>query len=241
MRGKSKTQMLESRIQELNDRLEQVTREKEQVVREKNGLEQQLAVFREKVSGLEAQLSDRDLEQLKEEVRTKRAEYEGLKELYSRKILEFEESREEKEQEFAKEEAISRYNLENEIRDNRQANQEYVAGTVKNFSDSFNYYLNQIKLLMDALGDVASQTGETLFLQGNEDLKAKIGQEMADKLRNETGDLRDGDGLVLIAGSEEENVEEESDSISAEAEADPAQTDIDNPAAEEDAPSEEKV
>ena len=223
MRSRDKIQMLESRNRELNDRLDQVTKEKEQAVSEINVLERQLADFREKVSDLEAQLKDRDLEQLKEEVRTKRAEYEGLKELYNRKIQEFDESREEKEQEFAKEEAVSRYNLENEIRDNRQANQAYVAGTVKNFSDSFNYYLNQIKLLMDALGDVASQTGETLFLGENADLKAKIGQEMADKLRNETDDLRDGDGLVLIASSGEESAEENAEESAEESVAESAE------------------
>ena len=239
MRASQKIQMLESRIRELDDRLGQVTREKEQAISEITGLKQQLTDFREKVSELEAQLADRDLEQLKEEVRTKRAEYEGLKELYYRKIQEFEQSKEAKEQEFAKEEAISRYNLENEIRDNRQANQEYVAGTVKNFSDSFNYYLNQIKLLMDALGDVASQTGETLFLSGSEDLKAKIGQEMADKLRNETDDLRDGDGLVLIASSGEENAEETPEQHFDPIDAEPVETDPVENASTETNPTEE--
>ena len=48
---------------------------------------------------------------------------------------------------FARDQALQRHNLENEIRDNRQANQEYVANTVKTFGESYNYYLNQIKVV----------------------------------------------------------------------------------------------
>ncbi|MBQ8306516.1 MAG: hypothetical protein IJX90_09920 [Blautia sp.] len=197
MFGSGKIQMLQSQISDLNDRLDRVTREK-------NDLEQKLTAANRKVSELESQLTDMDLEQLKEEARTKQAEFEGLKDMYSQKIQDFNDTKEEQEQEFAKEAAVKRHNLENEIHDNRQANQEFVSNTVKNFTESYNYYLNQIKLLMDALGDVASRTGEALFSADHKDLKVQIGQEMMNKIKTDTDSLRnDSDGLVLIGSAEE--------------------------------------
>ena len=197
MFGSGKIQMLQSQISDLNDRLDRMTREK-------NDLEQKLTAANRKVSELESQLADRDLEQLKEEARTKQAEFEGLKDMYAQKIQDFNDSKEEKEQEFAKEAAVRRHNLENEINDHREASQEFVSSTVRNFAESYNYYLNQIKLLMDALGDVASRTGEALFSADHKDLKVQIGQEMMNKIKTDTDNLRsDSDGLVLIGSTEE--------------------------------------
>ena len=202
MFGSSKVQALEAKIRELDRNLEQAAKEK-------TDLEQQLAAAKRRAAELEAQLADTDLEQLKEEVRSSKAEFEGLKELYAKKIQAFDNTKEEKEQEFARQAAIERYNLDNEIRDNRQANQEYVRKTVQTFGESYNYYLSQIKLLMDALGDVASRTGEALFAEPTEDLKAKFGEQMVDKLRIDTGTLRSDDGDKLLIGSTEEAKHEE--------------------------------
>ena len=201
MFGSSKIHALEDQLRELNSKLERVTKEKDD-------LQQALDSARQQAAALEERLHDTDFEQMKEEVRTARAEFEGLKELYARKLQAFEDSKLDREQEFARQAALERYNLDNEIRESRLASQEFIGSTVRTFSESYNYYLNQIKLLMDALGDVAARTGEALFVEDNEDLKAKIGQQMADKLKAETDPLRadnanNGD-LILIGTVEEE-------------------------------------
>jgi chromosome segregation ATPase len=156
MFGSKKIQELEARVQELTESLSR--RESENA-----DLTQQLDSAKSRIAEMEAQLNDFDLEQAKEAAKASRAEFEGLKDLYSRKNREFDEFKEEEEQRFARDQALQRHNLENEIRDNRQANQEYVANTVKTFGESYNYYLNQIKVLMDALGNVATRTGAALF------------------------------------------------------------------------------
>ena len=197
MFGSSKIQELEAQIRELNRALERAEKEK-------IDLNQQLAAAKREAAELEARLADTDLEALKEQARATKVEFEGMKDLYARKIQAFDASKEEKEQEFARQAAIERYNLDNEIRDNRQANQEFVRDTVKTFGESYNYYLSQIKLLMDALGDVAARTGEALFAEPTEDLKTKFGQQMADKLKTDTDALRSDDGDRLLIGSTEE-------------------------------------
>ena len=193
-----------AKIKELENKVLELKRTIEKNVKERDELKTQLDNARKRVSELESELRDTDLDQLKKELKSSIAEYEGLKELYNRKIQEFESGREEKEQEFARTAAVERFNLDNEIHDNRKANQEYVSSTVKTFTESYQYYLNQIRLLMDALGDVATKAGEELFAGPNDDLKAKIGQRMADKLKAETDPLRNNDGdLILIGGPEE--------------------------------------
>ena len=198
MFGSGKLKDLESQLALLQSKLDSSQQE--------NGrLTQELESARGRISELEAQLNDFDLERLKEEARASRAEYEGLKELYARKNKDFDENVEEEEQKFAREAALQRFNLDNEIRDNRQANQDYVTSTVKTFGESYNYYLNQIKLLMDALGDVATKTGEALFSGGNDDLKARIGHSMRERLKSGTDSLKgDGGDLLLIANADEE-------------------------------------
>lgn len=212
MFGREKIQMLEGQLRDLQDRLDQVTREKEeaarekeQTAREKSGLEEQLSESLEKVSQLEVELHDAELEALNEGLRSRQEEYDGLQKRYSGKLKEFTDYREEKEQEFAKTAAVSRYLLDGEIRKNREDKQEFVSNTVKDFTDSFNYYLNQIKVLMEALGTVASGAGATLFLREGDDLKAQIGQEVAENLKTEVEDLQNEDGVVLIGYAGEEN------------------------------------
>ena len=203
MFGSNRVQSLESQVRDLKDKLDRE-------MREKNDLSQQLQSARNKISDLEKQLVSTDLEQLKEEARQSRAEYEGLKELYSKKIQAFDDDKEEKEQAFARQAALERYNLDNEIKNNRQSNEEFVSSTVRTFSESYNYYLNQIKLLMDALGKVASSTGEALFSQENEDLKASFGLRMAEELRSGMDTLKQEDGDLLLIGNQEAAVSEES-------------------------------
>ena len=202
MFGSKKIQELESQLSSANGKLEQANKEKEE-------LKSSLEAAQSKISELEAKLSNTNA--LEKQARATIAEYEGLKDLYSRKIDEFESSREEKEQEFARHSAIQRFDLENEIKENREANQNYVSETVKTFSDSYNYYLNQIKLLMDALSDVASHAGEVLFSEPNDDLKTRIGQQMAEKVKAETDPLRNEDGDLILIGSPEEEIPADSD------------------------------
>ena len=197
MFGSKKIQELEARLSELQGKLDAESSEK-------SSLAQQLESANGKIAELEAQLNDFDLERLKEEAKTSLAEYEGLRELYARKNREFDENVEAEEENFAREQAIKRHNLENEIRDNRQANEDYVSNTVKTFSESYNYYLNQIKVLMDALGDVATRTGEALFSGENDDLKARFGNQMREVLKSGTDTLsRDEGDLILIGYADE--------------------------------------
>ena len=195
MFGSKKIQELEARVAELTESL---SKQQE----ENASLTQQLESAKSQIAGMEAQLNDFDLEQAKEEAKASRAEYEGLKELYSRKTREFDEFKEGEEQRFARDQALQRHNLENEIRDNRQANQEYVANTVKTFGESYNYYLNQIKVLMDALGNVATRTGAALFQGENADLRSSFGHQMRDLLKSGV-EAFDEDGEKLVVEAED--------------------------------------
>lgn len=176
MFGKKQIQELEAQAQDLQAQLSQARSESA-------ALSQQLEAANRKIEELEARLKDFDLEQAKAEALAMKAEFEGLRDLYKQKNQEFDDSREEKEQSFARDQAMQRHNLENEIRDNRKANQEYVANTVRTFGESYNHYLNQIKVMMEALSRVATQTGETLFAGENADLEARFGNSMQEYLK----------------------------------------------------------
>ncbi len=196
------------KIQELEDKVRELTESLSKQQSENASLTQQLDSASSRIREMEAQLKDFDLEQAKEEAKASRAEFEGLKDLYTRKNREFDEYKEEEEQRFARDQALQRHNLENEIRDNRQANQDFVTGTVKTFGESYNYYLGQIKVLLDALGNVATRTGETLFSGGNADLRASFGHQMRDLLKSGVDAFDDGEELVVEAEDVPEVVEE---------------------------------
>jgi hypothetical protein len=73
------------------------------------------------------------------------------------------------------------------------------------------YYLNQIKVLMDALGDIAIHTGAALFTEeyDGRNLMTTIGQEMVGKLKSEADMLRGDEnenGVVLIGNVAEEDL-----------------------------------
>ena len=190
------------KIQELEDKVRELTESLSRQQSENASLTQQLDTASSRIREMEAQLKDFDLERAREEAKASRAEFEGLKDLYTRKNREFDEYKEEEEQRFARDQALQRHNLENEIRDNRQANQDYVTSTVKTFGESYNYYLGQIKVLLDALGNVATRTGETLFSGGNANLRASFGHQMRDLLKS---------GVDAFADEEEELVVEAED------------------------------
>lgn len=196
MFGSKKIEELEARVRELTESLNRKQAENAD-------LSQQLESALGRVAEMEAQLKDFNLEQATEAAKASRAEYEGLKELYTRKSREFDEYKEEEEQRFARDQALQRHNLENEIRDNRQANQEYVANTVKTFGESYNYYLNQIKVLMDALGNVATRTGAALFSGENADLRTSFGHQMRDLLKSGVDAFGDDGVEELVVEAED--------------------------------------
>lgn len=191
------------KLQEATAQMDALRRELEREKKARTDAERELSSVRGQISDLEKQLADSDLDTLKEKARETIAEYEGLKDLYNRKISEFEEGREEKEQAFAREAALQRHSLENEIHDNRVANQEFVAKTVKTFSESYNYYLNQIKTLMDALGNVAARTGNALFDAENADLKEHFGLQMVEELKNGLDGMQNDAGDRILIGAAE--------------------------------------
>ena len=200
MFGSKKTQELENMVQELQGKLNQVTAEK-------TDLAQKLDSANSRIADLESRLQDFDLERLKEEATASRAEFEGLRDLYNRKNKEFDEYKVEEEERFARDQAMQRHNLENEIRDNRQANQEYVTSTIKTFGESYNYYLNRIKEMMDALSTVAACTGEALFSGENTDLKSRFGSQMRDLLKAGSEPM-EGEAEELIFEEAQQSAEE---------------------------------
>ena len=219
MFGSGKKQELENQVKNLKERLDREQQEKAELQQQLKAAQEKAAGLEQKMAELEESMRDVDYEQLKEQARTTVAEYEGLKQLYTGKVQAFESAKEEEEQQFARESARKRYDLDNEIRDNRQANQDYVAQTVQTFSESYNYYLDQIRVLMDALKDVAASTGSTLFAQPNGDLKASFGRQMVEKLKSGADALRSDTGDRMLIGSAEEPVEEAAEAVAEEAEA----------------------
>ena len=202
MFGSGKVAALESQIRELKEKLESTTRRKTE-------LEKELSESKKRIADLEKQVSESELEQLKRQAKESMAEYEALKELYSKKVRNFDSSHEEKEADFAREAALERFNLETEIIQNRKASEEHVSKTVETFADTFQYYLNQIRLLTEALGKVASKTGQKLFSTDLEDLKMNFGLEMADELKSETDTLQHESGNLILIGTSDAAVKEE--------------------------------
>ncbi len=202
--GEERSMFGSKRIGELESRVSELRRKLDVSASENARLTQELDSARRRIADLETELVNQDVEQARKDLETARVEYEGMKEMYARKIAEFDASREEREAEFARVAAVERFNLDKEISENRKASEEYVSSTVRTFSDSYNYYLSQIRLLINALGDVASQTGEKLFSEPNDDLKARIGTDMAATLKAELDPLRTESGDLMLIGTDEE-------------------------------------
>ena len=168
-------------------------------------LEHNLSEAQSSISKLEAKLTDTDLEQMKAQVRDTQVELEGIRNLYNRKIKDFEDSLAEKEEAFARNNEILRRNLDNEIQESRCANEAYVSDAVKRFSESYNYYLNQIRLFTDALSQVAAETGQALFSGGlaDGDLRSSIGRSMVARMQADTDLLRSDDNAMVLIGNQE--------------------------------------
>lgn len=199
-----KLQELEAQVSELQSKLDACVQENEK-------LTQELEAARERIAALEALPEDGLVKCLRGEALVSKAEYEALKELYARKSQELNSVMEEKEQRFAREMARQRAKLEIELRDSRQASQEYVTDSVKTFSDSYNYYLNQVKLLMDTLSGVATQTGEDLFTGENDDLKTRIGHQIREQLAADADAMKNEGDLSLFDSVKEEEAAPEAD------------------------------
>lgn len=240
-----------ARLAELEDRVHAGKKELEKAIKEKADLEAKLKAAKEKITGLESNLEeakgkigglesnleeakgklgemaarfkDGELETLKAKAKQSVVEFEGLKELYSGKIRELDKSRESQEEEFAKESAVKRHNLAEEIRANQEENQERVSNTVQAFAGSYLYYMDQIRLLMDALSQAATETGKTLFEGSLEDVKARFGSSIAGHLRNDVGALAQGTGDRLLIGAAEEAEPKEAPAAEVPAEAAPAE------------------
>ena len=204
----TKAENLEQELSSANTRISDLQEELSVSHSNIQRLEQNLSEANSSISELEAKLTDTDLEQMKAQVRDTQVELEGIRNLYNRKIKDFEDSLAEKEEAFARNEEVLRRDLDNEIEESRCANEEYVGDAVKRFSESYNYYLNQIKLFMDALGQVAAETGQALFSKGlaDGDLRSSIGRSMLAKLQADTDLLRsDDNGMVLIGNQKSED------------------------------------
>ena len=210
-------QELEAKVNELQGKLDASVQETEKLTQENGKLAQELEAARERITMFETLPEDAVLKCLRDEALVSKAEYEALKDLYTRKSQELNGILEEKEQKFAKEMANQRAKLEIELRDSRQASQDYVTDSVKTFSDSYNYYLSQVKLLMDTLSDVATQTGEELFTGENDDLKTRIGHQIREQLATDADAMKnDGDLLLFGSVKEEEEAEEVKEDVAEE-------------------------
>ena len=190
-------------------------------------LEKDLSAAKGKIGELEDKLENTDLKELEEKARQSAAQFEGLKKLYIGKIREFDHSKEIREEEFEKDASLKRYNLEEEIRTNREENQEMVSNTVKDFAGSYLYYMDQIRTMMEALSQAAAETGKTLFSGERANVKERFGASVAEHLRNDVSALEQGTGDRMLIGTMDEVKEEASD------EAIPEETEAEEEAAEE--------
>ncbi len=171
----------------------------------KSSLDTELGAAKDRLAQLEAIVGDADLVELQEKARETLAQSQGLREMYQEKLRGFEQVKEEEEQKFAKEAASRRYGLENEIRENRQASEDYVARAVGEFNETYNYYFNQIRILMDALSNVARDAGQNLFHGESGNLKTNFALQLANELKSGRTALEsDREKLIVIGASEED-------------------------------------
>ena len=205
------------KIKELENQLTAMKQKLESAVREKTDLDAQLKSARDKITELEQKLVDTDLNDLKEKARKTIVEYEGLKDLYQKKNQELDASREGIEEGFAREAAMKRSDLADEIQSQREDNQTMVSETVKTFAGSYQYYLDQVRTLMDALSQAAKETGESLFSGDTQNIKERFGAKVLEHLRLDRDSLQQDTGDLLLIGKEEAPAAEEAAEEAAEA------------------------
>ena len=205
------------KIKELENQLTAMKQKLESAVREKTDLDAQLKSAKDKITELEQKLVDTDLNGLKEKARKTIVEYEGLKDLYQKKNQELDASREGIEEGFAREAAMKRSDLADEIQSQREDNQTMVSETVKTFAGSYQYYLDQVRTLMDALSQAAKETGESLFSGDTQNIKERFGAKVLEHLRLDRDSLQQDTGDLLLIGKEEAPAAEEAAEEAAEA------------------------
>ena len=196
MFGSGKIRELEAQLSSMRNKLDSAEKEKQDAL-------QQLTNAKGRIQELEQQLAESEGTELKNQARKTIVEYEGLKELYVQKNREIDETRESVEESFAREAATKRNDLEEEIRTNREDNQTLVKETVKTFAGSYQYYLDQIRVLMDALSQAAKETGDSLFAGDQPNIKEVFGARIREHLQNDTDVLRQNAGDILLIGAEE--------------------------------------
>ncbi len=182
--------------------------ELEESVKDRLDLSRQLEEAKERIQELEQTLKESEGANLKEQARKTIAEFEGLKELYIQKNKEIDSVRESTEEGFAREAAVKRQDLSDEIQHSKEESQQKVAQTVKTFTGSYQYYLDQIRLLMDALCSAARETGETLFESGDQNLKERFGTRILNHLKSSAESLLPNKGDVRLIGTKEEEAAE---------------------------------
>ena len=196
MFGKKTIAALEGELSRTKEKLENA-------LKEKADLDLQLNQTRQKISEMEKKIEECELTELKDKAKQTIVEYEGLKKHYIQKTRELEDTRAEVEESFAKEAAVKRHDLAEEIRTSRENNQNMISETIRTFSGSYMYYLDQIRVLMDALSRAAKETGETLFDGEGANVKGRFGDRIAEHLQNDADTLEQNSGDLLLIGTEE--------------------------------------
>lgn len=212
MFGSGKLKALESQLVSAKEKLESA-------IKEKTDLAQQLKNAQERIASLEKQLAESEGAELQKKAKDTIVEYEGLKDLYIQKNKEIDANRESMEEGFAREAATKRHNLEEEIQTSRADNQNLVKETVQTFAGSYQYYMNQIQALMDAMTKAAKETGDSLFAGGPENIKEQFGARILEHLHNDSDALKEeGTGDILLIGQKEPKAEETAEEAAEEAE-----------------------
>ena len=202
--------MFNSKQREFEMRMEHLKESMDKLGEEKKGVEKNLEKARARISELEEKLAQTEVESLRKEARETLAEAQGLKELYLRKNEDFDSNMQAESENYAKEEVRARRKFNEELAQQKKDTEEYVGDTVETFSETYNYYLNQIKVLMDALGPVATKTGKHLFSGEEVDLKTEFGRRMMRALKQEAETLpQEGGNRVLFGAPEEEEEKKE--------------------------------
>ena len=194
------------KIEELEKKVRTYKKEAELADRDKKEIKNALNEAHERIRKLEKELkkaqetpkSDYSLEEIKEKVKRSAVDYEGLKELYTEKVKAFEQARESREEEFARETALKRNDLAEELQANRDENQERVRSTVNDFAGRYLYYMDQIRLMMNALNQAAAETGNTLF---DGDVKERFGSSIAEHLQHDLTALKQNTRDRLLIGA----------------------------------------
>ena len=194
---------LESALKEKTDLVEQLRKTKEKVQSLEKQLADSEAGAKEKIDELSRKLEESEDAALQEKARQTIVEYEGLKELYIRKNQEIDSVRERTEEGFAREAAAKRHDLEEEIKTNRADNEAMVSETVQTFAGSYQYYLDQVRSLMDALSQAARETGEALFQGDTANIKERFGTKILEHLQESANTLKQDSGDLLLIGAEE--------------------------------------